>query len=192
MTEQNRVKKHTFFGNGVVAHIPFGDPICNEFRNYAYNLSKKIINKLYGTDTPSSPKSVNGGTYVNMEGPAFSTKSESNAYRQFGFDIVGMTSLAEAKLSREAEICYCTAAMVTDYDCWRSDHDSVSVDMVVNTMKSNVKAAKLLISSIAESFHLLNRDCGCSSALKFSIMTDIKTISDVKKAELAPITGKYI
>jgi 5'-methylthioadenosine phosphorylase len=184
--------KHTFFGNGIVAHIPFSDPTCNEFRNLAYNISKKVINELYDVSDSSSQKSVNGGTYVNMEGPAFSTKAESNTYRQFGFDIIGMTSLAEAKLSREAEICYCTAAMVTDYDCWHPNHDNVSVEMVVNTMKSNVSAAKLIINRIAESFNILKRNCNCNSALKFSIMTDPNIIEDKKKKELAPILKKYL
>jgi 5'-methylthioadenosine phosphorylase len=184
--------KHTFFGNGIVAHIPFGEPTCNEFRNFAYNISKEIISSLYDINDSSSPKSVNGGTYVNMEGPAFSTKAESNAYRLFGFDIIGMTSLAEAKLSREAEICYCTAAMVTDYDCWHPDHDNVSVDMVVNTMKSNVNAAKLIISRIAESFPTLKRDCNCTNALKFSIMTNPKSIEKSIKLDLEPVTGKYL
>jgi 5'-methylthioadenosine phosphorylase len=183
---------HTFFGNGIVAHIPFSDPTCNEFRNFAYNISNNVIKNLYGENPNTSPKSVNGGTYVNMEGTAFSTKAESNVYRQLGFDIIGMTSLAEAKLSREAEICYCTAAMITDYDCWHPDHDNVSVDIVINTMKSNVHTAKSLITDIAKSFHLLERNCKCNDALKFSIMTDPKSIDNRLKKQLKPITGKYL
>ena len=109
-----------------------------------------------------------------------------------GFDLIGMTSLGEAKLAREAEICYCTAAMVTDYDCWHPDHDHVSVDMVINTMKSNVHTAKLIIEETAANFSKLKRNCPCSSALQFSIMTSKECIPDKKKKDLDVIIGKYI
>ena len=127
-----------------------------------------------------------------MEGPAFSTKAESNAYRQFGFDVIGMTSIGEAKLAREAGICYCVTAMVTDYDCWHPDHDNVSVEMVVNTMKSNIKVAKIIIEKLAESFSQLERNCNCVNALQYSIMTEASQIAEAKKDELKPIISKYI
>ena len=184
--------KQTFFENGIVAHIPFSDPICDEFRNFSFNISKEVMKEINNRNISPSPKSMNGGTYVNMEGPAFSTKAESKTYKHLGFDVIGMTSLAEAKLSREAEICYCTAAMITDYDCWHSDHDSVSVEMVINNMKFNIKSAKLLITKIAQKFSSLRRDCSCNSALKFSIMTAPEVISKDIKIKLSPIIEKYL
>ena len=180
---------HTFFGNGIVAHIPFSEPICKEFHTIIYSLANKIMNQTY---PDNSHKAVESGTYVNMEGPAFSTKAESNTYRQFGFDVIGMTCLAEAKLAREAEICYCNVSMVTDYDCWHPDHDNVTVDMVINTMKSNTSIAKKIIIELSESFPTLKRECKCSTALNYAIMTDPLSIKQKLKRDLKPIIGKYI
>ncbi|MCF7792310.1 MAG: hypothetical protein K9L78_03290 [Victivallales bacterium] len=182
--------EYTFFGEGIVAHIPFADPICSGFKSFVHELSVSVMEEVYSGDKP--PRSVDGGTYVNIGGPAFSTKAESETYRKLGFDVIGMTSLGEAKLAREAEICYCTAAMVTDYDCWHPDHDSVSVEMVVNTMKANTCAAKLLIRKTAENFKKVKRDCDCAEALKFSIMTDPQFIPGEKSKDLKPLINKYI
>jgi 5'-methylthioadenosine phosphorylase len=132
-----------------------------------------------------------GGTYVNMEGPAFSTLAESNLYRSWGMDVIGMTNLPEAKLAREAEICYVTLACVTDYDCWHKSHASVTVDMILENLKKNVENSKRIlkkaISSLGEERH-----CSCSEALKYAIVTDPKMISQEAKRRLSLLIGKYI
>lgn len=183
--------KHTFFQDGIVAHIPFAHPICIEFRDFVYKLANDIVTKLY-SNKREPPKIVKDGTYINMEGPAFSTIAESKYYRSAGFDVIGMTSLAEAKLSREAEICYCTAAMVTDFDSWHPNHDNVSVEMVVNTMKSNVTIAKHIIEATAKNFENIRYKCVCQNALNFAIMTRHEFIPEKKKMELAPLIKKYV
>ncbi len=184
--------KHSFFGNGVVAHIPFGDPVCPEARSFALKQAKRALESLKKKDPNMSSKVFDGGTYVNMEGPAFSTKAESNLYKSWGMDVIGMTNLAEAKLSREAEICYSTIALVTDYDCWHADHDNVSVDMVIEHMKTNVKVSQQIIKNIVESYNELRRNCKCSSALVNAIITSHDMIPQKVKHELAPLIGKYL
>lgn len=184
-------EKHTFFRDGIAAHIPFGEPICPEFRNLVFEQAKLAIKAIYGSGE-GKPKAVNGGTYVNMEGPAFSTKAESKYYRSCGFDLIGMTSLAEAKLAREAEICYTAIAMVTDFDCWHSEHDSVSVDMVVETMKSNIKTAKEILSNTVKVFKTLKRHCPCPHALNGAIMTSKDKITPEIRARLDVIAGKHL
>ena len=178
--------KHTFFTDNIVAHIPFSNPVCTKFRNMVFEQAKQTVNELYSTEA-KQPKAINGGTYVNMEGPAFSTKAESLLYKSWGMDIIGMTSLGEAKLSREAGICYCVAAMVTDYDCWHPTHNKVSVNMVVNTMKTNINTAKTIIEKVANSFRSLKRNCSCNNALKNAIMTSPENIPENIKNKLAPI-----
>ena len=187
-----QIEKHTFFRNGIVAHVPFGDPICPELRELAYKIATKAVNEVYGKVDGDKPKAVNGGTYVNMEGPAFSTKAESNVYRSLGMDVIGMTSLIEAKLSREAEICYCSVAMITDYDCWHADHDHVSSDMVMKTMQSNVIVAKKIVSEIVSELKTLRGKCSCGNALKNAIVTSHDNISEENKVKLSPIIAKYI
>ncbi|MCP4180235.1 MAG: S-methyl-5'-thioadenosine phosphorylase [bacterium] len=187
-----QIEKHTFFRNGIAAHIPFGDPICNDFKEFVFKFAEDAIAKEYSNDSSiSKPKAVKNGTYVNMEGPAFSTKAESKLYKSWGIDVVGMTSLAEAKLSREAEICYCTAAMVTDFDSWHPDHDNVTVDMVVKTMMSNIKIAKEIVINTAKNFTDFNSPCSCNNALKNAVMTAPEKISQKIKKDLKPIIGKY-
>lgn len=184
---------HTFFRDGVAAHIPFGDPICTEFRNFIFKYANIVIKTAYSdVKGKGKPKAVNGGTYVNMEGPAFSTKAESKFYKSCGFDLIGMTSLGEAKLSREAEICYCSVAMVTDYDCWHTEHDVVSVDMVIKTMQSNTKVAKNIILLVAKEFKNIKRNCACSSALKNAIMTSHDKIPQETRAKIELLAGKYL
>jgi 5'-methylthioadenosine phosphorylase len=185
-------EKHTFFRDGIVGHIGFGDPICNDFKDFVFKFAEEAMEKEYSNVNPASrPKAVKNGTYVNMEGPAFSTKAESKLYKSWGIDVVGMTSLAEAKLSREAEICYCTAAMVTDFDSWHPDHDNVTVDMVVKTMESNIKIAKEIIINTAKYFSNIKKVCSCNSALKYAVMTAPEKISAKTRKDLAPIIGKY-
>jgi 5'-methylthioadenosine phosphorylase len=170
----------TFFGRGLVAHVGFAHPVCGD------------LAKVAGDATASVGATVHrGGTYVNMEGPQFSTLAESRLYRSWGMDVIGMTNLQEAKLAREAEICYATLALVTDYDCWHPDHDSVTVDLIVANLMQNAKTAQ---ASIAEAVSRLNgpRTCGCKDALATAIITRPEHIPDATKKELAPIIGKYI
>lgn len=174
----NRVS--TFFGNGIVAHVAFGDPVCPE-ASEAYSNSCKQIGVV----------GKKGGTYVCMEGPQFSTKAESNLYRSWGADIIGMTNLQEAKLAREAEICYATCAMVTDYDCWHPGHDSVTVEQVVKVLNTNAdNAAKVVKQTVA--LMPRERKCKCGSALQFAIMTDQRKIPAAARQKLGLLLDKYL
>lgn len=170
----------TFFGDGIVAHIAFAEPICIDLSNILYESAKKIGANVH-----------RGGTYINMEGPAFSTMSESNVYRQWGMDIIGMTNLVEAKLAREAEICYATLALVTDYDCWHPEHDKVTVEMIIQNLTKNTNNAKKIIELAIPQIPL-HRKCKCKDALKDAIITDRKIIPRSIIKKLKPIIGKYI
>ncbi len=178
---------HTFFGNGIVAHIGFAEPTCSALRNVIAGIAQRVISESENSDV----KVVNGGTYVNMEGPAFSTRAESNFHRSFGFDVIGMTCLAEAKLCREAEICYQTMAMVTDYDCWREEEEAVSVEMVIAVIKKNVALARAIVAALVTEMPE-TLDCNCNNALKNAIMTSPDAIPEQIKKDLYPIIGKYI
>jgi 5'-methylthioadenosine phosphorylase len=170
----------SFFGNGLVAHIAFADPVCPDLLNHTYQAGQKagIVIKR-------------GGTYVCMEGPAFSTRAESNLYRSWGMDVVGMTNLQEAKLAREAEICYVTIALVTDYDCWHEAHDSVSVEMIVNNLQQNSRNAQAIILKAVEELND-ERKCACGSALQYALISDKNTIPADTRQKLDLIVGKYI
>lgn len=173
---------HTFFGNGIAGHIAFGDPICPELADIAYTSATEVEAELQ--------KGIGihkGGTYVNMEGPAFSTKAESNTYRSWGMDVIGMTNLAEAKLAREAGICYCSVAMVTDYDCWHDDHDNVTVDMIIEHLLANVEMAQKIVIDITGKLAGIKGECGCSSAAEFAIITRPEMIPEKIKTDLAVI-----
>jgi len=178
--DRTRGRKSTFFGEGVVAHIAFDKPTCRR-------LSKLLAEACDRTGV----KAHNGGTYVCMEGPAFSTLAESHTYRQLRFDVIGMTNLTEAKLAREAELCYATFAMITDYDCWHPEHDSVTVDMIIGYLSKNAENVQ---SAIREVVRALGdeRNCKCGSAVAHAILTDRKKIPASAKKRLAPIIGKYI
>ena len=180
--------QHTFFGRGIVAHVTFADPICAELRA---RMHEAVGKTMTGKSEYAAMKAHNGGTYVNMEGPLFSTKAESNLYRQWGGDIIGMTSLAEAKLCREAEICYALMAMVTDYDCWNEAETTVTVDMVIANLTANVHMAREIVGAVVADMPEL-RTCFCGHALQNAIMTDPKVISDSIYQELKPLVGKYI
>jgi 5'-methylthioadenosine phosphorylase len=170
----------TFFGRGLVAHVAFAHPICGTLAKVAAGAGRAVGATVH-----------EGGTYVCMEGPQFSTVAESNLYRSWGADIIGMTNLQEAKLAREAEICYTTIALVTDYDCWHADHDAVTVDMVVATLLQNAKTAQELIAEAVQ--HVPEtRTCGCATALKSAIITRPEAIPSAVKKELEPIIGKYV
>lgn len=176
----NQARNMTFFGNGIVSHIVFAHPICAELSKVIYDAGKRLNLNMH-----------NGGTYVNMEGPAFSTLAESNLYRSWGMDVIGMTNMPEAKLAREAEICYSTLACVTDYDCWHPQHESVTIDMVIQNLLKNVDNAKKTISEVVKNLKP-DRNCSCKDALKYAIITDKKLIPEKVKKDLDIIIGKYI
>jgi len=170
----------TFFGEGIVAHVGFGDPVCSTVAS----VFQKACNAV-------GVVGKSGGTYVCMEGPQFSTRAESNLYRSWGADVIGMTNLQEAKLAREAEICYATMAMVTDYDCWREGHDDVTVDQVVAVLHQNAdNAGKVVRSAVAAMPK--ERTCSCGDALKYAILTDRKAIPAEARKKLAILLDKYL
>jgi len=173
----NMARNSTFFGDGIVAHISFADPVCPELANLVCDLSRDLGITVHF-----------GGTYKNMEGPAFSTKAESNLYKQWGIDIIGMTNMPEAKLSREAEICYVTIALVTDYDCWRQS--VVDIKEVLSNLTSNNHTAKKIIKAVVSKIPLKRR-CVCATALKDAIVTNKKIAPEETKNKLKPIIGKY-
>jgi 5'-methylthioadenosine phosphorylase len=170
----------TFFGQGLVAHIAFSHPVCGDLSKIAADSAESV-----GARVPR------GGTYVNMEGPQFSTLAESKLYRAWGLDVIGMTNLQEAKLAREAEICYATLALVTDYDCWHPDHDSVTVDLIIANLMQNASMAQ---KTIAEAVSRLGipRTCACKDALAAAIITRPEHVPEQIKKDLAPIVGKYL
>ena len=170
----------TFFGRGLVAHVGFAHPFCKILSGIAYDNGTKAGATIH-----------KGGTYVCMEGPQFSTLAESKLYRSWGADIIGMTNLQEAKLAREAEICYTTIALVTDYDCWHPDHDSVTVDMVIGNLMQNAKTAQQIIAGAVEQLPFA-RTCECATALKFALITRPEAISPQIRKDLAPLVGKYL
>jgi len=170
----------TFFGRGLVAHIAFAHPVCPDLSTIAADAAEAVGAKVH-----------RGGTYVNMEGPQFSTLAESRLYRSWGMDVIGMTNLQEAKLAREAELCYATLALVTDYDCWHPDHDSVTVDLIIGHLLQNAATAQ---KTIAEAVGRLGdaRTCACKDALATAIITQAPLVPEQTKKELAPIIGKYM
>ncbi len=170
----------TFFGRGLAAHVGFAHPFCWILSGLAYESGRQARATVH-----------KGGTYVCMEGPQFSTLAESKLYRAWGMDIIGMTNVQEAKLAREAEICYATIALVTDYDCWHPDHDSVTVDMIVSNLTKNAAKAQEIISGAVAGLPYA-RTCECASALKYALVTRPDAVSDQVKRELAPIVGKYL
>jgi 5'-methylthioadenosine phosphorylase len=170
----------TFFGDGIVGHVAFGDPVCGIVAQTIVSAceSEGLVGKA-------------GGTYVCMEGPQFSTRAESNLYRSWGADVIGMTNLQEAKLAREAEICYATVAMVTDYDCWHEGHDAVTVDQIVAVLNQNAaNACKVVMAAVAAMPR--ERSCPCASALKYAILTSPKAIPAATRERLDLLIGKYL
>ena len=178
--DRTRGRISTFFGRGLVAHITFAHPLCETLSGIACESARSAGATVH-----------RGGTYVCMEGPQFSTLAESRLYRSWQMDIIGMTNLQEAKLAREAEMCYTTMALVTDYDCWHPEHDHVTVDMIVQNLQQNAETAKKVIREAVGRLPV-ERRCGCPTALATSIITRPEAIPDQTKAELAPIVGKYL
>ncbi len=180
--DRTRARAHesTFFGEGVVAHVTFAHPVCDELGDV-----------LEASCKAAEVTAHRGGTYLCMEGPAFSTKAESNVYRSWGMDIIGMTNLQEAKLAREAEICYATLALVTDYDCWHEAHDAVSVETVVEYLNKNVRNAQVIMREAVSQLSDRPRNCKCGSALKNAIFTAPDLWPEKTKKNLEAIIGKY-
>ncbi len=178
--DRTRGRVSTFFGEGLVAHISFADPVCPQLAEVALRSCEA-----------AGVTAKKGGTYLCMEGPAFSTKAESSVYRSWGMDVIGMTNLQEAKLAREAEICYVTIAMVTDYDCWHPHHDAVTVnDIIANLVKNAENAAKVVAAAVAGMPE--TRACKCGSALSHAILTDRAAIPEDTKKKLDLLIGKYL
>jgi 5'-methylthioadenosine phosphorylase len=178
--DRTRGRISTFFGGGIVAHVSFDKPTCPD-----------LSGRLGDACEHAGLKAHRGGTYVCMEGPQFSTLAESHVYRQLRFDVIGMTNLTEAKLAREAEICYATIAMITDYDCWHPGHDSVTVAEVINNLKRNSENVQRVIREALGALPTAH-GCRCGSALAHAILTDRKLIPAAAKRRLAAIVGKYI
>jgi 5'-methylthioadenosine phosphorylase len=178
--DRTRGRVSTFFGEGLVAHIGFSHPICPQLSRVAFAAAEG-----------SAVTAKHGGTYLCMEGPAFSTLAESKLYRSWGMDVIGMTNLKEAKLAREAEICYVTIAMVTDYDCWHPDHEAVTVtDIIANLTKNAENAAKVVAAAVRSMPE--TRECKCGSALAHALITDRKTIPEATRKKLELLVGKYL
>jgi 5'-methylthioadenosine phosphorylase len=178
--DRTRGRVSTFFGEGLVAHVGFSHPICPQLSRVALAAAEQ-----------SGVTAKRGGTYLCMEGPAFSTLAESNLYRSWGMDVIGMTNLQEAKLAREAEICYVTIAMVTDYDCWHPEHEAVTVtDIIANLTKNAENAAKVVAAAVRAMPE--GRECKCGSALAHALITDRKTIPEATRKKLELLVGKYL
>ena len=175
-----RAQESTFFGEGIVGHITFAHPVCGDLGDV-----------LEGSCRAAGVNVHRGGTYLCMEGPAFSTKAESHVYRSWGMDIIGMTNLQEAKLAREAEICYATLALVTDYDCWHEGHDAVSVETVVEYLNKNVRNAQTVMREAVKRLAAAGRACSCGSALKSAIFTPPELWPEATTQKLDAIIRKY-
>jgi 5'-methylthioadenosine phosphorylase len=178
--DRTRGRISTFFGGGIVAHVGFAHPFCARLSEIAYRSARSA-----GADVHR------GGTYVCMEGPQFSTLAESNLYRSWGMDIIGMTNLQEAKLAREAEICYTTIALVTDYDCWHPSHDQVTVEMIVSNLMQNAATAQQVIANAVSQLPF-DRTCECATALKHAIITRADAIPASVKKALGPLIARYL
>lgn len=176
----NYAREMSFFTQGLVAHIEFSHPVCPSLSKVIYDAGKSINLNIH-------PK----GIYLNMEGPAFSTLAESKLYRSWGMDIIGMTNFVEARLAREAEMCYATLAAITDYDCWHPEHASVTIDLVVKNLNKNIENAKKILATAIKNIPD-REDCRCSDALKYAIVTDKKFIPAKIKKDLNIIIGRYV
>jgi 5'-methylthioadenosine phosphorylase len=178
--DRTKGRVSTFFGRGLAAHIAFAHPVCTDLSQIAADSAAAVGATVH-----------RGGTYVNMEGPQFSTLAESRLYRAWGMDVIGMTNLQEAKLAREAEMCYSTLALVTDYDCWHPDHDTVTVDLIISNLLHNAVTAQ---KTIAETVGRIEgaRTCACKDALATAIITQAGVVPEQTKRDLWPIVGKYL
>ncbi len=176
---KNRIS--TFFGDGIAAHISMAHPFCTHLSSRIYDAAKEVGAHVH-----------NGGTYICMEGPGFSTQAESNVYRHLGFDIIGMTAAPEAKLAREAEMCYAILACSTDYDCWHTEHDNVTTEMILENLRSNVEVSKQIVKNMISKMVDEERNCACANALQYAIATNPDKIPIAKKHQLKIILDKYL
>ncbi len=170
----------TFFGGGIVGHIQFADPVCQDLAGTLTDAARRVGATVHA-----------GGTYICIEGPNFSTRAESRIYRSWGVDIIGMTNIPEARLAREAEICYATVALATDYDCWHEGHDDVSVEAVVAIIRQNVATAREIIKTAVTDMARHETACSCDSALEYAVMTERGQIPQTTLDDLQPLLGKY-
>ena len=181
--DRTRHRASTFFGEGIAAHVTFADPVCRDLCDTLEEAARADLKEIV---------THRGGTYLCMEGPAFSTRAESEVYRSWGMSVIGMTNLQEAKLAREAEICYSTMALVTDYDCWHPDHDSVTVEMVIEYLNRNAESAQKLIAAAVARLANRERTCKCGHALRHAMITSPDKITPEAKERLKAIIGKYV
>jgi len=180
LIDRTQQRRSTFFGRGLVAHVAFAHPFC------------RVLSKLMAEGCrEAGARHHVGGTYVCIEGPQFSTYAESQLYRSWGADVVGMTNLQEAKLAREAEICYATLAMVTDYDCWHPEHDAVTADSVMKVLAQNVATARAVLRAVVRRLPI-PRECECEHALRHALVTPAELVPEARKRELGPIVGRYL
>jgi 5'-methylthioadenosine phosphorylase len=182
--DRTKSRINTFFGDGIVVHVTFADPFCPVLSQLLYQVANQNVRDKVRKVHPK-------GTYIAMEGPLFSTRAESNLYRSWGASVVGMTALPEAKLAREAEICYASIACVTDWDCWHEVHESVTIEMVIQNLLKTLEAAKEVIKKASAQLPK-RRECGCATALKDAIITHRDLIPQKKKEELSLLIGKYL
>lgn len=178
--DRTRGRISTFFGNGIVGHVSFADPVCNNLATLLYESAKSVNARVH-----------KGGTYLCMEGPLFSTRAESHVYRQWGVSVIGMTNLQEAKLAREAEICYSTLAMATDYDCWHEGEESVTLEMVISNLNKNAEMAKKILKAAIPKINQ-KRTCICAAAARDAIVTNKDIVPEDTKKKLEVIFGKYL
>jgi 5'-methylthioadenosine phosphorylase len=178
--DNTKFRINTFFDDGIVGHIAFAEPVCRDFAQVVYTSAKETVERVH-----------NGGTYICIEGPQFSTRAESHVYRSFGVDVIGMTNIPEAKLAREAGLCYSTMALATDYDCWHEGEEDVTADMVIGVLKKNISNAKKIIWEVAKKYPD-ERTCACSESLKNAIMTAKSRISPEIARKLELIIGDFL
>lgn len=179
--DHTKNRESTFFGDGIAAHISLAHPFCSHLSTLLYSAATEVGATVH-----------NGGTYICMEGPAFSTQAESNVYRHLGFDIIGMTAAPEAKLAREAEICYAVLACSTDYDCWHPEHDNVTTEMILDNLRSNVEISKQIVKNLVSKIPDGQRNCACANALQYAIATQQDKIPIAKRHQLKLLLDKYL
>ncbi|MBP2678430.1 MAG: mtnP, partial [Deltaproteobacteria bacterium] len=178
--DHTKFRPNTFFSDGVAGHISFADPVCPDLAGAVYAAARKVVKRVH-----------RGGTYLCMEGPAFSTRAESEIHRKWGVDVIGMTNMPEAKLAREAEVCYATLALATDYDCWHAVQEDVSVEAILDVLRRNVENSKRIVMEVARRLPLPG-GCRCGEALKYAIITDRKRIPPSAKKRLSLLIGRYL
>ena len=178
--DHTKQRKSTFFTDGVVGHISLADPVCPVFSGIVHDAAREVVKRVH-----------RGGVYLCMEGPAFSTRAESDIYRKWGVDVIGMTNMPEAKLAREAELCYAVMALATDYDCWRRSEEDVAIEAVLEILRRNVENSQKIVQKLARRFPF-SGGCGCGEALKNAIITDRKKIPAAARKRLSVLMGKYL